>query len=94
MATYTKQQQRELDQSPVPRPVYWDQSVVDAAEREDDADEPALVPCERCNQSGEIAVSAATGLYRCAGPVPDNARGVLGMTCDECHGIGMIKDRS
>lgn len=61
---------------------------------DDEDDCPEVVVCKRCNQSGEIAVSARTGLYRCAGPVPDDARGVVAMTCDECHGIGMVEDRS
>lgn len=93
MTTYTKQQQRELDQSPVARPVRWVQSIVDAA-TDAKEDSPEMVVCTRCNQSGEIAISSATGLYRCAGPVPDNALGVLGITCDECHGIGMVEDQS
>jgi hypothetical protein len=42
-------------------------------------------PCEYCNGSGEIACSTRTGRYRCAGPVPDDARGVFAGTCYECN---------
>ncbi len=44
--------------------------------------------CKRCSGSGEIAISAITGLYRCAGPVPDDARGVAASPCYECTGSG------
>lgn len=41
--------------------------------------------CERCRDSGEVAISAATGRYRGPGPVPDRARGVVGVDCTYCE---------
>lgn len=48
--------------------------------------------CRRCNGSGEVAISATTGRYKAAGPVPDDAKGVASQTCDECRGMGYIED--
>ncbi len=41
--------------------------------------------CPRCNGSGEIA-RRNTGMmsYVCAGPVPEDARGVISAKCDRC----------
>ncbi len=50
------------------------------------------VECSRCNGSGEIAVSNSTLRYICAGPVPDDARGVASATCDRCHGMGQVEE--
>lgn len=51
-----------------------------------------VTECRRCNGSGEIAISAITGRFVAAGPVPDDAKGVAIATCDECQGIGYIED--
>lgn len=43
--------------------------------------------CERCNGSGEIAVSIYFPCgYVGPGPVPDYATGVVASRCDECLG--------
>ncbi|MDY0242183.1 MAG: hypothetical protein RBR34_08400 [Rhodospirillaceae bacterium] len=34
------------------------------------------VECRRCHGSGEVAISATTGRFVAAGPVPDDAKGV------------------
>jgi hypothetical protein len=44
--------------------------------------------CERCNGSGEIAVSTKTFNYRYGGPVSETARGVFSIKCDVCGGSG------
>lgn len=49
----------------------------------------ARIPkCERCDGSGEIAVSVQTLAFVGAGPVPDYASGVAGAKCDCCGGSG------
>ena len=40
--------------------------------------------CSMCNDSGTIACSTRTGLYRHPGPVPDDARGVFESVCYDC----------
>lgn len=52
------------------------------------------VECKRCNGSGEIGISAATGRFMCAGPVPDDATGVARDTCWDCKGMGYVEDHS
>jgi DnaJ-class molecular chaperone len=47
--------------------------------------------CSRCNGSGEVALNAFTLAYKCAGPVPDDARGVVSETCARCRGMGYIE---
>ena len=47
--------------------------------------------CSLCNGSGEIALNAWTLAYKCAGPVPDDARGVVAEICPKCRGIGYIE---
>lgn len=43
--------------------------------------------CERCNDSGTIAVSVYFPMsYRGPGPVPEDARGVTDRACDVCGG--------
>ena len=44
--------------------------------------------CERCAGSGEVAMSSAHLTYRGPGPVPEYARGVVGVRCDACGGTG------
>ena len=46
--------------------------------------------CPRCAGSGEIACFTRNGHYKCAGPVPDDARGCFPAKCDECNGTGEI----
>lgn len=48
--------------------------------------------CERCNGSGEVALSSANLSYRGPGPVPDDAKGVCAVTCDKCRGMGAYED--
>lgn len=51
------------------------------------------VECARCDGSGEIAVRTGGSMsYVCAGPVPDDARGVTGVSCDRCNGSGVIQE--
>ena len=40
--------------------------------------------CARCNDSGTVACSTRTGLYRHPGPVADDARGVFEAICFDC----------
>jgi hypothetical protein len=49
-----------------------------------------VIPCKRCNQSGEIGVKAS-GTREAPGPVPEDARGWISATCPDCHGMGMIE---
>jgi hypothetical protein len=48
--------------------------------------------CSKCRGSGEIACRTRDGSYKCAGPVPDDARGVFSVNCFECRGTGDIGD--
>ena len=48
--------------------------------------EPSGPVCERCNDSGTIAISTAHLTYRGPGPVPEDARGVCEVVCD-CRAI-------
>lgn len=50
------------------------------------------VECKRCNGSGEVAMGVVTGREIRPGPVPDDAVGVLGITCPDCRGIGYVED--
>lgn len=43
-------------------------------------------PCERCNDSGYIAVHVNSGAYIAPGPVPETARHVVEIECDRCGG--------
>ncbi len=45
--------------------------------------------CERCNGSGEIGVKTR-GTREAPGPVPDDARGWVAMTCPDCRGKGVF----
>lgn len=48
--------------------------------------------CKRCNGSGEIARRTTYPLsYVGPGPVPEDARNVCGVTCDECLGMGYVE---
>lgn len=47
--------------------------------------------CGRCGGSGEIAISARTGRFVAAGPVPEDARGVARATCPCCGGTGYVE---
>lgn len=49
--------------------------------------------CDHCNGSGEIALKAWTLTYKCAGPVPEDARGVVVEECSWCHGTGEVEDQ-
>ena len=55
-----------------------------------------MTDCHRCNGSGEIAISAMNGAYLFPGPVPDDAKGIVGATCyecrDECFFCGQCED--
>jgi DnaJ-class molecular chaperone len=51
-----------------------------------------VTKCRRCNGSGEIAISSTTGRFVAPGPVPDDAKGVIGSTCDICCGMGYVED--
>lgn len=44
--------------------------------------------CEKCAGSGEVAISTSTLNYRAPGPVPEYARGVVGVRCNDCAGTG------
>lgn len=50
------------------------------------------VECRRCHGSGEVAISATTGRFVAAGPVPDDAKGVAVETCPVCLGIGYVEE--
>jgi hypothetical protein len=49
-----------------------------------------VIPCKRCNQSGEIG-KRTRGEREAPGPVPDDARGWIAVTCPDCSGMGMIE---
>jgi hypothetical protein len=40
--------------------------------------------CEQCRDSGTVARSSITGMYKFAGPVPEDARRVYEDFCDDC----------
>lgn len=40
--------------------------------------------CEWCKDSGTIARFTRTGGYKCAGPVPEDARGCYEDICERC----------
>lgn len=64
-------------------------AIADLIEQEDEDDMPT--ECRRCNGSGEIAVGTSAGMpYKGPGPVPDDARKVVGITCDKCGGMGYV----
>jgi hypothetical protein len=46
--------------------------------------------CDRCNGSGEIALSIYNLGYVAAGPVPDDSTKYTAATCDYCKGHGII----
>lgn len=46
--------------------------------------------CTHCNGSGTIGCSSYSLQYIGPGPVPEDARGVVGLECDECQGSGVI----
>jgi DnaJ-class molecular chaperone len=48
------------------------------------------IECERCHGSGEIGVKMR-GSRETPGPVPDDARGWVAMTCPDCRGKGEIR---
>lgn len=48
--------------------------------------------CRRCRGSGEVAISATTGRFIAAGPVPDDAKGVAVETCWDCKGTGYLEE--
>lgn len=48
--------------------------------------------CDRCNGSGEVALNAYTLTYKCAGPVPEDGRGVVVAKCGQCRGTGEVED--
>lgn len=48
--------------------------------------------CEHCKGWGEIACFTRNGHYKCAGPVPEDARGVFPSKCDKCNGTGYVND--
>jgi len=54
---------------------------------------PDKEECEHYKGSGEIACFTRNGHYKCAGPVPDDARGVFAGKCYECLGTGYVVDR-
>jgi DnaJ-class molecular chaperone len=43
--------------------------------------------CTRCNGSGEIG-KRTRGEREAPGPVPDDARGWIVLTCPDCKGMG------
>lgn len=53
--------------------------------------------CERCKGSGEIGVrtswNSTHGFPRreAPGPVPETARGWMGVDCPDCHGRGSFE---
>lgn len=48
--------------------------------------------CERCNGSGEIG-RRSRGMREAPGPVTDDARGWVALTCPDCNGAGeFIRD--
>lgn len=40
--------------------------------------------CDHCRDSGTIARHTHGGGYKCAGPVPEDARGCYEDFCDQC----------
>lgn len=51
-----------------------------------------MVECECCRGSGELAYRTRDGSFKCAGPVPDDAKGVFVGKCYDCNGTGQIGD--
>ncbi len=47
------------------------------------------ITCERCAGSGEIG-RRQRGSKEAPGPVPDDARGWVALTCPDCHGEGVL----
>lgn len=48
--------------------------------------------CDHCRDSGTVARFVSTGNYKCAGPVPDNARGCYETYCDCPIGMGLRRE--
>ena len=48
------------------------------------------ITCERCAGSGEIGRRDRWGGREAPGPVPDDARGWVALTCPDCHGEGVL----
>jgi DnaJ-class molecular chaperone len=48
------------------------------------------ITCERCAGSGEIGRRNRWGSKEAPGPVPDDARGWVAVTCPDCHGEGVL----
>lgn len=48
--------------------------------------------CEQCRDYGTIARHTGSGSYRCAGPVPDDARGCYEDYCDCPEGAKLIRE--
>jgi len=46
--------------------------------------------CCNCNGSGEVAINAKTCRYVSPGPVPDDAKNIIGSTCFQCVGTGFV----
>ncbi len=49
------------------------------------------IECEYCKGSGEVAYFTRNGHYKCAGPVPDDARGCFPGKCPQCNGVGEFR---
>ena len=53
-----------------------------------------MVICEHCNGTGLIGVRNTFPMtYVAPGPVPEEARGVCEVKCDECGGRGKFVDQ-
>ena len=67
-----------------------DAAIADLEQQLDDADEAAEAArdaaCERCEGTGWFTVRTTwPQSYVCAGEPPEDARGMVGAPCTECH---------
>ena len=51
-----------------------------------------IAACELCKDSGVVALSTRNGAYRCAGPVPDYAKGVYEGYCECDLGRRLLRE--
>jgi hypothetical protein len=76
-----------------------DAAIADLEQQEEDADEAAALAadaaCDVCNGTGWLTVrSTFPCAYVCAGEPPEDAKGVTGWPCSDCHSFHRAKGRS